>query len=265
MIKRTQSFVLVTLLISLALAGKASAHFQLLYTPKVSLAKAQSIEMRLVFGHPLDNGHVMEMGAPEAFYYLHKGKRVDLMKSLKPITWKGPENAAAAFAARVKIKRNGDYVFVAVPSPYYEDGENKYIQQITKSFVNKGGLPTGWEKPLGLKTEIVPLNKPTNVLAGGTFSGQVLADGKPVPGAEIEVEWINGKPDPAGNAFGPSRVAPRPSALVAISDANGVFTFGVPKAGTWGFAALNTGPDKRFKGKELSQDAVIWIHATEMR
>ena len=259
---RFLAFLMVT---SLLWAGDASAHFQLLYTPEVNLTKAQSIEMRLIFGHPLENGHVMEMGRPEAFYYLHKGKKVDLGKDLKPISWKGPANANAAFAARVKIKRNGDYIFVAVPSPYYEKGEDKYIQQITKSFVNKGGLPSGWERPVGLKTEIGPLNKPTNVLAGGTFSGLVLAEGKPVPGAEIEVEWINGKPDLGANGFGPSRVEPPPSALVAISDANGVFTFGIPKAGTWGFAALNIGPDKRFKDKALSQDAVIWIHASEMR
>ena len=39
---------------------------------------------------------------------------------------------------------------------------------------------------------------------------------------------------------------------------------GIPKAGFWGFAALGSGPKKEYKGKELSQDAVIWIRADKL-
>ena len=53
-------------------------------------------------------------------------------------------------------------------------------------------------------------------------------------------------------------------AVVAVSDANGYFTFGVPKAGYWGFAALGSGPETEHEGKELSQDAVIWIRAWDL-
>ncbi|MCG8332935.1 MAG: DUF4198 domain-containing protein, partial [Proteobacteria bacterium] len=35
--------------------------------------------------------------------------------------------------------------------------------------------------------------------------------------------------------------------------------------GDWGFAALGVGPDKTYKGKELSQDAVIWIRASDLK
>ena len=54
-------------------------------------------------------------------------------------------------------------------------------------------------------------------------------------------------------------------AIVAITDANGYFTFGIPKAGFWGFAALGSGPDKEFQGKELSQDAVLWVRAYDVQ
>jgi cobalt/nickel transport protein len=46
---------------------------------------------------------------------------------------------------------------------------------------------------------------------------------------------------------------------------DGEFTFGIPKAGWWGFAALGVGPDSEYKGKELSQDAVIWVQAKDMK
>ncbi|WP_200347347.1 peptidoglycan-binding domain-containing protein, partial [Halochromatium glycolicum] len=45
---------------------------------------------------------------------------------------------------------------------------------------------------------------------------------------------------------------------------NGVFTFGIPRPGIWGFACLGSGPDKEHKGKELSQDAVLWINVSSL-
>ncbi|MBF0623497.1 MAG: DUF4198 domain-containing protein [Magnetococcales bacterium] len=253
-------FCLLVLLLPLPVR----AHFQLVYSPQVLLDHPATLEFRLVFAHPLANGVVMDMEPPQAFWYHHKGQRVDLLAALRTIAWRGPDNSAAAYGASVSLKRNGDYVFVVEPTPYLEKHEDLYIQQIAKSHVNKGGLPTGWEQPLGLKTEIVPLVKPTSVLVGGTFSGQVLSGGRPVAGAQVEVEWLNGLPDVQANAFGSSRVTPPGAALVVITDANGVFTFGIPRAGTWGFGALGVGPDTHYKDKKLSQDAVLWINAVEL-
>lgn len=48
------------------------------------------------------------------------------------------------------------------------------------------------------------------------------------------------------------------------ADSQGVFNFAIPKAGWWGFAALGVGPDDSYEGKELSQDAVIWVQAKAM-
>jgi cobalt/nickel transport protein len=49
------------------------------------------------------------------------------------------------------------------------------------------------------------------------------------------------------------------------ADVNGQFTFGIPRAGWWGFCALGVGPDTEHNGKELSQDAVIWVQARDMK
>jgi len=111
----------------------------------------------------------------------------------------------------------------------------------------------------------VPLNKPTNIIAGSTFTGQLLSEGKPVAGAEIEIEYIAAEPDMETLAAGPATVGAMPGgAVVALTDANGIFTFGIPRAGHWGFAALGSGPATEHEGKELSQDAVIWITAADM-
>jgi len=250
---------------ALLLPAVAGAHFQLSYTPTVQIERPADVPVTLIFWHPFENGHVMDMDQPQAFYMVHRGEKIDLMDTVSPITFQGASNSAAAFEATVPVKRSGDYVLVTVPAPYYEESEDIYIQQITKAYLNRGTMPTDWMEAQGLKTEIVPLNKPTNVIAGSTFSGVVLSDGEPVAGAEIEIEYMAAEPDMEANSTTASTASPPPGgAVVAITDANGVFTFGVPKAGFWGFAALGSGPDTEHEGKELSQDAVIWVRAHEL-
>ncbi len=248
------------------LTPAAQAHFQLIYTPDSNLAKAGTVPLKLIFWHPMENGHAMNMRKPEEFYSVFKGKKTDLMETLNPITFNGASNTASAYEGSVKLKRNGDYALVTVPSPYYEESEDIYIQQITKVFINKGETPTDWAEPVGLKTEILPLNKPYGALVGSTFSGVVLKDGKPAAGVEIEIEYMAAEPDMATNKPSSDASASLPGgAIVAISDTNGQFTFGIPKAGYWGFVALGSGPDTEHNGKELSQDAVLWIQAFDLK
>ncbi|WP_424944927.1 DUF4198 domain-containing protein [Aliiroseovarius crassostreae] len=244
----------------------ASAHFLLQHTDEVLIDKPGDVPMGLIFWHPMESGHAMDMAAPQEFFMIHNGQKTDLLDRVAPATFKGKHNEAAAFTASVPVKRSGDYVVVTVPAPYYEESEDIYIQQITKSVLNRNTLPTDWDQPVGLPTEILPLNKPYNVITGSTFSGVVLSEGKPVAGAEIEIEYTAAEPDLATFSAPDSTVEAMPGgAIVAITDANGVFTFGIPKAGFWGFAALGSGPVTEHEGKELSQDAVLWIHASDLK
>ncbi len=243
----------------------AQAHFQSVYSPDANLDVPGAVPLKLLFWHPGDNGHVMDMGTPQELFYVFRGERTDLTDTLSPITFKGSANEGAGYAATLPVRRNGDYIVGLVPEPYYEEAEDIYIQQLTKVYFNKGGIPTGWNEPLGLATEIVPLNKPNNVVVGSTFSGQVVADGEPVAGAEIEIEFMPVEPDMENNTAGEGTLEEQPGgSIVAITDADGVFTFGIPRAGQWGFAALGSGPVTEHEGKELSQDAVIWITAYDM-
>jgi cobalt/nickel transport protein len=208
----------------------------------------------------------MDMGQPQEFFMIHKGEKTDLSDRLHPEIFHGAENEAAGFRATVPVKRSGDYVVITTPAPYYEESEDIFIQQITKVILNRNTLPTDWDQPVGLPAEILPFNKPYNVITGSTFTGQVVANGKPISGAEIEIEYMAAEPDLDTFSTTRPRVSEMPGgAIVAISDANGMFTFGIPKAGYWGFAALGVGPETEHEGKELSQDAVIWIRAEDLK
>lgn len=253
----------------LATATPALAHFQMIYTPESALQKAGPIDLKLVFTHPFEAGHTMDMGNPEQFFVVRKGKKKDLLATLKPITWKSLSNSGKAYETTYKLRGMGDNVFCVVPSPYLEKKEGCYIQQITKMVVNTAGFPTDWGADIGLPAEIVPLDKPYALWTGNVFRGIVKGNGKAVPYAEIEVEYMNHPPLMDKNAFGgEARVDAPQDAFVTMTvkaNVNGEFVFGIPRAGWWGFCALGVGPDKAYNGKELSQDAVIWVQAKDMQ
>ncbi len=154
----------------------ASRHFQLLYTPEAALKESAAVPLALVFSHPFDNGFTMEMGKPEAFYVVaQRGdaepKNTDLMQYLEPIKWAGPGQQGSGLPGPPAPQRHALagrlHLRAASPRPTTKSSEDKYIQQITKTVVNIGGLPGEWDKPLGLPVEVVPLNKPYANWVGG--------------------------------------------------------------------------------------------------
>ena len=269
---------LTALLLGWAMCPAAFAHFQLIYTPQTALKSGQATPLVLVFTHPFEAGHTMDMGAPQAFYVLSqrgseaKVRKTDLQQYLKPITWTSLTNSGRAYEAPLprEITRSlGDYVFVLEPAPYLEPSEDKYIQQYTKMVMNIGGLPGNWSERAGLPAEILPLDKPYANWTGGVFRGVVVSDGKPVPNAELEIAYLNHAPELAARRFATAAQATAPQdAFVNMSiltNDRGEFTIGLPKAGWWGICALDVGPRKEHNGKALSQDAVLWVQVTDMR
>ncbi|MDY0094019.1 MAG: DUF4198 domain-containing protein [Candidatus Vecturithrix sp.] len=262
-------------------ASAAFAHFQMIYTPKAALGEedASKIPLTLVFTHPFEAGHTMNMGMgadgkiqpPAMFAVVNKGEKTDLFDTLKPITFKSLTNEGQGYETEYRLKGMGDFIFCLDPGPYYEESEDIYIQQVTKVIVNKGGAPTDWDAEVGLPVEIMPLDKPYALWTGNVFRGVVMRkEGDkmvPVPFVEIEVEYMNHDID--GNSFVEAAKVEAPNdALVTMgikANANGEFSFGIPKAGWWGFCALGAGGELQHDGKELSLDAVIWIQAVDMK
>ena len=125
----------------------------MIYTPQANLEKPGDIPILLLFAHPFENGPIMDMGQPRQFYAITRNrKKIDLLDKLKPVTFKGSENSAAAFETTFPIRALGDYIFVLDPAPYLEPTENHFIHQITKAYVNMGEAPSVWAVPVGLPT-----------------------------------------------------------------------------------------------------------------
>jgi cobalt/nickel transport protein len=239
-------------LIALA-AGPAAAHVQeLVPSHDLVTPHQRTVAFEIVFTHPGTGGPAMAMGAPERFGVLHNGEIRDLSDLLSPTEVDG----AAAYDARVDLAAPGDHVFFIEPAPYFEASEDVYIQQFTKVVVEAFGREAGWDDMVGLPVEIRPLVRPYGLWAGNVFRGIVTAGGEPVPFAEIEVEYRNtdGLGYPA-DVFATQAIR---------ADAHGAFSYAMPRAGWWGFAALDLVDGAEYDGKPLSQDAVIWVRSVDM-
>ena len=248
--------------------GTAWAHFGTL-TPSddiVTQDDAKTLDIQVKFIHPMEQ-HYMEMVKPKQFGVVHNGQKNDLLGSLKAAKGNSPDQSEkfTFWTTEYKIRRPGDYTFFVEPKPYWEPAEDCFIVHYTKVCVNALGLEKGWDEPVGLETEIVPLTRPYGLWTGNLFTGQVLLNGKPVPEAEVEVEYLNASADNPSIVAAPSD--PYVTQVVK-ADGNGVFSYAMPRAGWWGFAALNEASwklkkDGKEKGVEIG--AVYWVHTTDMK
>ena len=242
-----------SVLLTVFMTFPAMAHFGMVIPSDTMVMQDDNrdITVTLSFSHPMEMAG-MELVKPKIFAVSANGKKQDLLGFLNPV--KVMDHAA--WTVQYAIKRPGTYVFHMEPQPYWEPAEDCFIVHLTKTVVTAFGDDEGWDVELGLKTEIVPITKPFGLYKGNVFQGIVKMDGKPVPYAEVEVEYYNKE-----------KTAHAPTDYMVTqtikADKNGLFTYATPASGWWGFAALNTADytiayDGREKDVEMG--AVIWVY-----
>ncbi|GAA3921606.1 DUF4198 domain-containing protein [Litoribacillus peritrichatus] len=240
-------------------AQHALAHFQELIPSNdiVNENTARNIDINMVFTHPMSQGPEMNMAHPSQFGVVSPFGKENLMSALTPYQ----VNDVTAYKAEYKFKKPGDYIFYIEPAPYWEPAEGVMIVHYTKVVVDAYGSEEGWDTMVGLPVEIEPLVRPYGLWAGNLFQGVVKKNGLAVPFAEVEVEWKND-----GSVTMPSDPY---ITQVIKADANGVFSYAMPKAGWWGFAALLESDEKMKNPKgemvPVEQGALIWVQTRDMK
>ena len=226
----------------------ANAHFLTFMssTDNVFNQKQAKINFDISFIHPFEQtGMIMEK--PEVFVN-SKNNKLNLSETTK--------FNQKAWSSSYEIKTPGVYKFFVQPQPYFEPSEEKFIFHVPKLIISSFGLEDGWDEPIGLKYEIIPLIKPFGLYAGNLFQGKVLHDGKPAINTEVEVELYN--------EFGLKAPTNSHITQVVKTDDNGVFSFVMNHKGWWGFAALiEEGELKYTDGKNypVENGALIWVKA----
>lgn len=236
--------------------SSAFAHFGIALPSRNTIMERKDADIRLdlAFAHPFSR-QGMAMAKPRQFFVRHNGANADLLSSLVPAEFWGE----SAWRTDYKLKTPGVYVFAVEPEPYYEPAEDSFIIHYAKTVVAAYGGEDGWDEPTGLPAEIIPLSRPFANYAGNAFVGKALLNGAPLAGAVVEVEYLN---------LDGERVAPDAyyETQTVKTDENGVFVFGVPWAGWWGFAVLCEGPEKmEYDGEARSVElgGVLWARFDE--
>ena len=235
-------------ILTLGLSLFLNAHFLtfLSNTDNVTDQKQTKIDFDISFIHPFEQSG-MNMEKPEIFVNNKNNKLV--LKETKKFEHK-------AWSSSYDIKTPDVYKFFVQPQPYFEPSEEKFISHVPKLIISSFGLEDGWDEPLGLKYEIIPMTKPFALYSGNLFQGKVLHNGKPAANTEVEVELYN--------EFGLKAPSDAHITQVVKTDENGVFSFVMNHKGWWGFAALiEEGELKHSDGKmyPIENGALIWVKA----
>jgi cobalt/nickel transport protein len=244
--------------VSFLIATGAQAHFQELI-PSTNILTAETghaVTLEMRFTHPMERGPLMDMAEPVRVWALSPAGEEDLGAALQARELDGKR----FYRLDYRVKQPGDYVFALEPAAYWEPAEGVMIVHYTKVVVSAFGAEEGWDAELGLPVEIAPLVRPYGLWAGNLFRGIVKKDGQPVPFAEVEVEWRNdGSVTPPSDPY---------ITQVIKADPNGVFSYAMPRAGWWGFAALVEGdePMPNPQGDEVPVElgGLIWVQVMEM-
>ena len=248
--------------VTMAGVTPAYAHFQMLIPSDDMVGSPGERHLRfdIKFWHPFE-GHGMSMDTPVQFGVRTNGKNIDLRKSLQPHPYMDNSGKNRdGFQASYDVTRPGDYIFYIEPKAYWEPAEESFIVHYTKVVVNGLGLEEGWDDEVGLKAEIIPLTRPYGLYTNNVFQGIVKLNGKPAPFSKVEVEYYN--------EDGKLKAPDDPMITQVVkADVNGVFTYAMPRAGWWGFAALHTAAKKMMHdGKEYPVEigALMWVKTHDM-
>jgi cobalt/nickel transport protein len=247
------------LMLVFGLVNVSQAHFGTILPDKSMIMQGDKpeLEVTLAFTHPFEQKG-MDLVKPKQFGVQSGKNKTDLLNTLQETQVLGKQ----AWKGVYTVKKPGIYAFYFDPQPYWEPAEEKYIIHQTKTYVAALGDEEEWDQEVGLKAEIIPLTRPFGIYAGNVFRGVVKFDGEPVPDGEVEVEYWN----PGMKVTAPNEYF---TTLKVKTDKNGVFAFAPPKAGWWGFSAINEekeairGPDG--KKKKAEYGAVLWVQFTDMQ
>lgn len=233
----------------------APAALQLCHIPVARMAQPGALTIRLARGVPMAGGAVFDMAAPRAFFLVHRGTRTDLRASLSCCFARGVLNDAMAWETTLALAQPGDHLLVTVAEPHWDADARVHVQQIATACVRLGPSGSDGATPLGLAAEVVPDPGASDLAPGGTLAGRVLAEGRPVPHAALEIECAEADTVAGLRARGGGWI-------LATADLSGRFRVRLPHAGLWAVAARGVGATRWHGPRPLRQDAVLWMRVT---
>ena len=230
--------------------------------------------VKIMHFHPTNGGGLMglKLGGEDTkdvkiinnVYYIHKGDKFNLKKSVSSFSLKNSEGSAPELSVQLDknngFRRGGDYIVVSKHIPHLKEGKY-YIQLVTKSFLNRGGFLTDWpNRVLDSMPEIIPLVNPNKVYEGDIFRGYIVNDnGEPISHGELHIEFLNYEiyNDSIGSEpkFENKNFVER----VIFSNNDGSFSFIPNKKGVWSITLLDGDKNRSIGGENLIFNSLITL------
>ncbi|HIE28128.1 TPA: DUF4198 domain-containing protein, partial [Candidatus Poribacteria bacterium] len=169
------------------------AHFHTFWpegSPNCYAKRGQEITFKYFWGHPYEY-IIFDSLKPNFYVVKPDGSKSEV--KLKKIQMRDKETDKVRTAYEVKYKPTalGDfYLCLEAPPIFVEEEElfwRDYVKQPIHVMAEKG-----WDRPVGLPLEMVPLTRPYGIEEGFVFKGQALYKGKPLANAHVEIEKFNG-------------------------------------------------------------------------
>lgn len=238
----------------MAWSATALAHYPVLIGDRPPSLGEKGGQISLTFGR----GHLHapkweDTQAPDWVRgYTFDGVTLELSDKLR--------KAGPVYRLDYQSSRVGDTWIVFHLPRAWTDHDRAWSETTVRTLVHHG-LARGWETPLGLPLEIVPLNQPYGMIAGDTVRMQLLASGKPLPATKIFAEKYY-RP-PMKEPFPPDELITR----TVRTDNDGVAAITLHSPGWWVlFVAHETGELNRDgkAGPTVLQDAV-WVYVNPLQ
>jgi cobalt/nickel transport protein len=173
-----------------ALPSQAHSHVYWPQTQGCYAKPGELVRWQYFWGHPFEM-LISDAQPPKFFIQTPQRKKENL--AAKEITLKDQESGQdrKAFEVEYKPTEPGDYYLCLESPPYFIPEEQEFWQDYVKEPLHVQASK-GWDQPVGLPVEIIPLTRPYGWPAGSVFKGQALAKNRALTRATLEIEKFNG-------------------------------------------------------------------------
>lgn len=249
----------------LLICGPAAAHFHT-YWPQVEGCygkPGEAVTWKYFWGHPFEM-IVYDAAPPKFFVKTPQGKKEPVKAKEIAFTDQSTNQPRKAYELEFKPAGPGDYYLCLEAEPYFIPEEKvfwqDYVKQIWHVMAQKG-----WDKPVGLEVEIVPLTRPYGWPAGAVFQAQALFKGKPLKNTKVEIEKFNGFYVPK-DKLPKDRLGEDNEPLltrVTKTDGQGYLTFTLDSPGWWVVMVGAEDGKKTHEGKSypVEKRGCLWLYA----
>lgn len=247
-------YAIVTVICLLSATSSVRAHFHMLLPERASTKRGEAVNVVFQWGHPFEH-QLFDAAMPVEFMAVAPdGSKIDLLVNGGRL-----QRLIKAYRLRFTPEQRGDYVLAVTCAPVFMEEDGEFLQDSVKVILHVQAQK-GWDAAIGQGLELLPLTRPYGLLPGMVFQAQATANGKPLPGALVEIERYN--PAPPKELPADEQVT-----RTAKTDPNGVVTCTLTEPGWWCVTVQREAGKREHKGKEypVRQRSTLWVFVDEKK